>query len=441
MELERVSEGEKSGTPGCAEAVVSPLKWQEWERELEEHPDKEWMKFLVRGIRAGFRLGHDQSVVEVTGRRGGMYKALEHKAIIDEYLAKEERARRIWRISSSVDKGRVQCSPFGVIPKKGKPGKWRLIVNLSAPDGRSVNDGIDKELASVQYLYVDDVVRRVLQLGGGAEIAKADVSMAYRNVPVHPRDRWLLGMEWDGDVFVDGALPFGLRSAPLLFTALGDAIEWVAKNRGAGWLGHYIDDFVAVGSRDTGECARTMAVFKEACEVLGMPLDPAKEEGPAQVITFLGMELDTRSMVVRLPEERLKALKRMLREWRGMKSCTRRELESIVGHLRFASRAVRPGRAFMRRLVDLGTTVKQRDRRVRLNLSARADLEWWWQFGLQWNGVTMMLKLTSHRSNSCQMPLAHGGVGHGGTADGSSCAGNRRQQRESGASCQKKCYP
>ncbi len=111
------------------------------------------------------------------------------------------------------------------------------------------------------------------------------------------------------------------------------------------------------------------------------------------VITFLGMELNTRrSMVMRLPEERLKALKRMLREWRGMKSCTRREnvkgmargmksctrreLESIVGHLRFASRAVRPGRAFMRRLVDLGTTVKQRDRRVRLNLSARADLEW-----------------------------------------------------------------
>ena len=107
LELERVSEGEKSGTLGGAEAVVSPLKWQEWERELEEHPDKEWMKFLVRGIRAGFRLGHDQSVVEVTGRRGGMYKALEHKAIIDEYLAKEERARRIWRVSSSVDKGRV----------------------------------------------------------------------------------------------------------------------------------------------------------------------------------------------------------------------------------------------------------------------------------------------------------------------------------------------
>ena len=46
-----------------------------------------------------------------------------------------------------------------------------------------------------------------------------DVSQAYRNVPVHPADRYLLGMEWEGRVYVDGTLPFGLRSVPLLFTA------------------------------------------------------------------------------------------------------------------------------------------------------------------------------------------------------------------------------
>ena len=28
----------------------------------------------------------------------------------------------------------VHCSPFGVIPKKGKAGRWRLIVDLSSPD-------------------------------------------------------------------------------------------------------------------------------------------------------------------------------------------------------------------------------------------------------------------------------------------------------------------
>ena len=43
---------------------------------------------------------------------------------------------------------------------------------------------------------------------------KFDLKLAYRNVPVHPEDRWLLGMVLDGQLYVDRVLPFGLRSAP-----------------------------------------------------------------------------------------------------------------------------------------------------------------------------------------------------------------------------------
>ena len=266
--------------------------------------------------------------------------------------------------------------------KEGKAGKWRLIVNLSAPEGQSVNEGIDQELCRLKYMSVDDVVQRVLQLGEGADITKADVRGAYRNVPVHPRDWWLLGMEWNGAVFVDRTLPFGLRSAPLLFTALGDAIEWIAKSRGAAsLLRHYIYDFVTVGAAGTGECAHTMLKFKEMSSMLGMPLDE-KEEGPAEVLTFLGMELDSRKGEVRLPEGRLKHLRRKLQEW---KPCRKRDLLSVIRHLSHACKADRAGRSFLRRLLDLSMRVKLLDRRVRLNVSARADLKWWWQFGLQWN--------------------------------------------------------
>ncbi len=182
-------------------------------------------------------------------------------------------------------------------------------MDLSAPECHSVNDGIDKDLSSVRYTSLVDVVSRVQELWEGALLAKADVKAAYRNVPVHPRDRWLLGMRWEGKTFVDGTLPFGLRSAPLLFTALGDAIEWIATERGAVWLRHYIDDFVAVGRRGTDECRRTMEVFKETCLRLGMPLDPNKEEGPSTVLTFLGIEIDSVKLEVRLPQEKLSELR------------------------------------------------------------------------------------------------------------------------------------
>lgn len=388
LELERVSEGQASRVLLGAEAVVTPLKWRQWAEELEEHPDRDWVEFLVRGIRCGFRLGHDQARVEVKERCGAMYEASKHSQVISDYLEEEVQGRRVWRLVGGTEG--VQCSPFGVIPKKGKPGKWRLIVNLSAPEGQSVNDGIDSALARVTYTSLDEVIRRILQLGRGARIAKADVRTAYRNVPVHPRDRWLLGMKWGGATYVDGTLPFGLRSAPLLFTALGDGIQWVAERSGAKWLRHYIDDFVAVGARGTDECAETMTILKEVCQRLGMPLDERKEEGPSEVLTFLGMELDTLSMVVKLPQDKLRELRGTLKKWRGMKSCRRRDLESIVGSLNHACKAVRPGRAFKRRLQDLLSTVERDDRRVRLNREAQADINWWYQFGLGWNGTALM---------------------------------------------------
>ena len=54
----------------------------------------------------------------------------------------------------------AHTSPIGVIPKKSKPNKWRLILDLSSPSGHNVNDGIAKELASLSYVSVDEVVLR-----------------------------------------------------------------------------------------------------------------------------------------------------------------------------------------------------------------------------------------------------------------------------------------
>ena len=56
-------------------------------------------------------------------------------------------------------------SPLGVIPKKHHPGKWYLILDLSSPEGRSVNDGIWKEPFSVQCVTVDDIVDGIMSFG------------------------------------------------------------------------------------------------------------------------------------------------------------------------------------------------------------------------------------------------------------------------------------
>ena len=132
----------------------------------------------------------------------------------------------------------------------------RLIVDLSSPAGGSVNDGISKELSSLSYMAVDDVMEKVLELGKGARMAKADIRQAYRNIPVYPDDRGLLGVQWQGQLLVDGCLPFGLRSAPLLFTVAADLLQWVMSKRGVTWIRHYIDDFITLGAEGKEECGK-----------------------------------------------------------------------------------------------------------------------------------------------------------------------------------------
>ena len=159
----------------------------------------------------GFRIGYDYSKQQglPTQLRRNMMSAHQNPQVIEAYLESELRKGRIIGPFSRECIPDVRVSPFGVIPKS-KPGTWRLITNLSSPEGSSVNDGIDKSLCSIRYMSVDDVFNLVKALGKGTLLAKLDLKEAYRVVPVHPEDRPLLGVEWEGRIYTDTALPFSL---------------------------------------------------------------------------------------------------------------------------------------------------------------------------------------------------------------------------------------
>ena len=176
-----------------------------------------------------------------------MLSAVQKPEVVREYLVKECVEGRVMGPLEPTQFPRVQISRFGVIPK-GSSGKWRLIVDLSSPEGHSVNDGIDSELCSLKYVTVDDAVTAIQQKGSGAHLAKIDIQSAYRIIPVHPDDRWLLGMSWEGALYIDTVLPFGLRSAPKIFNAVAHVVEWIVRQQGEDTVFHYLDDFLIVGN-------------------------------------------------------------------------------------------------------------------------------------------------------------------------------------------------
>ena len=84
----------------------------------------------------------------------------------------------------------------------------------------------------------------VAKYGCGALMAKFNVEAAYHNISIHPKDRFLLGLKWGGQFFVDLMLLFGLHSAPFIFHSEASLVEWIIiHNYNVPDLAHYSDDF------------------------------------------------------------------------------------------------------------------------------------------------------------------------------------------------------
>ena len=118
-----------------------------------------------------------------------------------------------------------------------------------------------------------------------------------------------------GGVCVDGMLPFGLCSAPKLFNTVADVLEWCVTQQGIRHIYHYLDDFVVLGSPSMAECSAYLSVLQRVCQELGVPLAPEKQNGPTEVLTFLGIEIDTIRQELQLPMEKLQSLLQMVNKW------------------------------------------------------------------------------------------------------------------------------
>lgn len=204
----------------------SPLRLEMWRQRLADCPDTEFVQYITEGIQRGFRIGFNRSHPLLSASTN---MPSSNPTVISEYLEREVELGRTFTCSTDSP---AHISPLGVIPKRNKPGKWRLIVDLSSPKGGSVNEGIDPNWSTLSYATVDHLATLVVLQGPGAFLVKADVKEAYRMIPIHPDDHHLLGVRWGKSFFIDSVLPFGLRSAPKIFSAVADAAQWILAQSG-----------------------------------------------------------------------------------------------------------------------------------------------------------------------------------------------------------------
>ena len=287
----------------------------------------------------------------------------------------------------------MAVSPLSAVPKGDSV---RVVHDLSYPrNGDSVNAGIPSEPLTIGRF--DQATDAVVALGPKCWLIKLDVKAAFKQVPVRPEDRPLLGLKWDGKYYYEMVLPFGLRTSGHRWEMYATALHYFIRHHiGVEFVVHYVDDFLLVVA-DEQRARGFLAAVTALCARLGVPMADKKTEGPTHCLIFLGIELDTEAMEARLSATRLTELQHLLQTWDSTPNRTfcAKDLESLIGKLQFACNVVRPGRTYLRRLIDLERKMIKAQTQGRwspwrLDDEARADIRWWREFLVEWNGKSLL---------------------------------------------------
>lgn len=251
------------------------------------------------------------------------------------------------RLSTAAGAGSPWVSPSLVVHSS----KDRLVVDL-----RLINRFIQPPPFKYQRL-----AGFLSSLLPGDHLVSWDVMHAFYHIRIHPAHRKYFRFVVDGVVYEPRVLPFGMRLSPWAWTKVIRPVVAALRLRGHK-LNAYVDDLAATGRREHPSSAadakagriELLALFRS----LGLHVHPTKGERTGTcALPLLGLLVDTRRRLLRLPAERLgkfvDSAKRLLSAaCRDGRRVPNRALQRFTGTAVSCSLAIPSARFFLRRLYD-----------------------------------------------------------------------------------------
>ena len=222
-----------------------------------------------------------------------------------------------------------------LVPKPGN--RWRPVIDLS-----HLNQFLDIRTFRME---TPESIRASLRVGEW--VTSIDLQDAYFHIPIHPRYHKYLRFVHQGKVYQFRALPFGLATAPLIFTRLGKEVKLMALARGIR-LHTYLDDWLIRGDSPGQTRAYTQEMI-QLIQELGWIINHKKSElQPTQTFTFVGYQYDLKQGLVRPTQDRWSKLTSLTSVLLHQSVTTVRELMSLIGLLASTEKQVPQGRLQMR---------------------------------------------------------------------------------------------
>ena len=365
--------------------VPSQLNPDLWQELLEGYWDKQ-LPFLIR---YGFPLDFDRHS-KLGKNTKNHASALAYPKDIEAYLAEEIQHGAIHGPFKDSPLDNLHTSPFMTREKPGAPHR-RVIIDLSFPHGEAVNSNISKDhYLGTDFILtlpsIDLITDKVRKLGKGSLLYKIDISRAFRHVKIDPRDYFLLGLRHQ-DYFLDTCLPFGFRHGSGIFQRLSDAIRFIMRSKGYDVI-NYIDDVIGFGTVSTAKAS--FDTLQDLLQKLGFQISLKKLVEPTTKVTCLGVDVDTKTFTISLPDEKLTNIITMCKKWSGKSQCTKKELQSLLGCLLYISKCVKTSRTFLNRMLDTLRAHFGKEN-IALDINFHRDLNWFQKFLSKFNGTAFFV--------------------------------------------------
>jgi ribonuclease HI len=182
-------------------------------------------------------------------------------------------------------------STFFLVPKKD--GGQRPVLNLK---------GLNK-FVQVRSFKMQTLQLVLQQLHQGDWLASLDLKDAYFHVPIHPDYRKYFRFEFLGRVYQFRVLPFGLSTAPRVFTKILAPVIGLLHQRGI-HIYPYLDDCLIV-AKSKQRLQEAVVTTQQVLMQAGFLINFKKSNLlPVQRLKFLGLEVDTIQAAAYLPEDR-----------------------------------------------------------------------------------------------------------------------------------------
>ncbi|MBM3938544.1 MAG: hypothetical protein FJ333_07825 [Sphingomonadales bacterium] len=272
----------------------------------------------------------------------------------------------------------------GILVRPKPNGAVRVILNMSAPSGNSVNDGINAEDFPAPMSSTLKWLRVLNRAGNGCRMIKIDWADAYKHVPVRQQDIDLQWFLWLGKAFAELSLVFGTASSVGIYDRLAklvlDIVLALSQFSKEGVCQH-LDDVCAAAPAEDDSLDRFNTTYRKVSEQIGVQLaptdDPEKAFTASTTGIVLGVEYDTQTWTWRIPQEKLDRLILQIRAVQKAEYVTQREIWSLAGRIMHYAPLIPTGRFNLDYVLAAHTVSKDPRYPVFVSPALKRQLEFW----------------------------------------------------------------